>query len=127
MSTLVVSNISDGTTTVGASYVTNGSAKAWVNFNGTGTVSIRDAFNTSSLIDNAVGDYTINFNSSFANASYVGGGLGSVGPAAQGWGDLIVRDSNAIPTASAIRLGHIGYVDWQDCNYGLPSFFGDLA
>ena len=41
MSTLNVSNITDGTTTVGTSYVVNGSAKAWVTFNGTGTVAIQ--------------------------------------------------------------------------------------
>jgi len=41
MSTLNVSNITDGTTTVGTNYVVNGSAKAWVNFNGTGTMAAR--------------------------------------------------------------------------------------
>jgi len=42
MSTLNVSNITDGTDTVGTSYVVNGSAKAWVNFNGTGTIAARE-------------------------------------------------------------------------------------
>jgi len=37
-------------------------AKAWVNFNGTGTVAIRDAYNVSSITDNGVGIYAINFN-----------------------------------------------------------------
>ena len=127
MSTLVVSNISDGTTTVGASYVTNGSAKAWVNFNGTGTAVIRDSMNVSSLTDNTVGDYTISYTNNFANATYSGGGFGSVANDGTGWGHLIVRDTNAIPTASAIRLGHIGYANWADCQYGLPVLFGDLA
>lgn len=36
-------------------------ARAWVNFNGTGTVSIRAAHNVSSVTDNGVGDYTVNF------------------------------------------------------------------
>jgi hypothetical protein len=43
MSTIIASNISDGTTSVASTYVVNGSAKAWVNFNGTGTVAIRDS------------------------------------------------------------------------------------
>ena len=42
MSTLNVSNITDGTTTVGTSYVVNGSAKAWVSINhNSGTPSIQ--------------------------------------------------------------------------------------
>lgn len=45
-------------------------AKAWVNFNGTGTLSIRSSFNISSVIDNGVGNYTINFIIPFMNSNY---------------------------------------------------------
>jgi hypothetical protein len=45
-------------------------AKAWVNFNGTGTVAIRAAGNVSSITDNGIGDYTINFTTAFADANY---------------------------------------------------------
>ena len=38
----------------------SGLAKAWVNFNGTGTVAIRASFNVSSITDNSAGNYTIN-------------------------------------------------------------------
>lgn len=41
--------------------VVQGTAKAWVNFNGTGTVAIRAAFNVSSITDNGTGNYTVNF------------------------------------------------------------------
>ena len=44
--------------------------KAWVNFNGTGTVAIRASFNVSSITDNGVGDYTVNFTSALADANY---------------------------------------------------------
>ena len=70
MSTLVVSNINDGTTTVPATYVTNGSAKAWVNFNGTGTIAARDSFNLSSLTDNGTGQYTVSLSAAMASADY---------------------------------------------------------
>ena len=70
MSTLNVSNITDGTTTVGTSYVVNGSAKAWVNFNGTGTIAIRDSLNVASLTDINVGRYEVNFTNSMADANY---------------------------------------------------------
>lgn len=44
--------------------------KAWVNFNGTGTVAIRDSYNVSSITDNGTGRYTVNFSTAMANANY---------------------------------------------------------
>ena len=70
MSTLNVSNITDGTDTIGTGYVVNGSAKAWVNFNGTGTIAARDSFNVASLTDNGTGNYSVNFTNNMANANY---------------------------------------------------------
>lgn len=45
-------------------------AKAWVNFNGTGTVAIRDSYNVSSITDNAVGQYYVNFSTPMNNTNY---------------------------------------------------------
>ena len=45
-------------------------AKVWVNFNGTGTVAIRDDFNVSSITDNGTGQYTVNFSSNLSDANY---------------------------------------------------------
>ena len=45
-------------------------AKAWVNFNGTGTVAIRDSYNVSSITDNGTGNYTVNYSTAFSNANY---------------------------------------------------------
>ena len=45
-------------------------AKAWVNFNGSGTVAIRDSYNVSSITDNSTGNYTVNFSTAMANANY---------------------------------------------------------
>ena len=50
--------------------VVNGTAKAWVNFNGQGTVAIRRAFNVSSITDNGTGDYVINFTKAMADSDY---------------------------------------------------------
>jgi hypothetical protein len=44
---------------------------AWVNFNGTGTVAIRDSENVSSITDISTGRYTVNFAASMSNADYV--------------------------------------------------------
>ena len=101
MSTLVVSNINDGTTTVPATYVTNGSAKAWVNLNGTGTIAIRDSHNISSATDNTTGDYTFNVSNSFADANYNGSGMGC-GPT-DPYRIVNFRGSVA-PTSSAFRV-----------------------
>jgi hypothetical protein len=46
-------------------------AKAWVNFNGTGTVAIRSSFNVTSITDNGTGDYTVNFTTALTDANYV--------------------------------------------------------
>ena len=59
-----------GSMTFPTDTVVDGSAKAWVNFNGTGTVAIRRAFNVSSITDNAVGDYTVNFTAALADGNY---------------------------------------------------------
>jgi hypothetical protein len=64
-----LSNVA-GTQTVPVATVAQGSAKAWVNFNGTGTVAIRAAFNVSSITDNATGDYTANFTTAMPDANY---------------------------------------------------------
>jgi len=64
-------------------------AKAWVNFNGTGTVAIRASGNVSSITDNGTGNYTINFTSALADANYMMAGsitrsgfpqTGTIGP-----------------------------------------------
>lgn len=49
---------------------TNNNVKAWVNFNGTGTVAIRASFNVSSITDNGTGEYTINFSTALSDANY---------------------------------------------------------
>ena len=45
-------------------------AKAWVNFNGTGTVAIRASGNVSSITDNGTGDYTLNFTVAMTDTNY---------------------------------------------------------
>jgi hypothetical protein len=105
-------------------YVVQGSAKAWVNWNGTGTVAIRDSFNTASITDNGTGDYTTNISSAMGNANYCYTALGG-----DTSGSLSVRIENASNrTTTTIDL--ISYdtsnaqLDIQDVN---SLFHGDLA
>ena len=44
--------------------------RAWVNFNGTGTVAIRGSFNVSSITDTATGRYTVNLTNAMPDANY---------------------------------------------------------
>ena len=64
--------------------IAQGRAKMWVNFNGTGTVAIRDSFNVSSVTDAGTGLYGVNFSTNMPNGNYcsvsagnTGGGAGS--------------------------------------------------
>lgn len=48
----------------------DGLCKAWVNFNGTGTVAIRASYNVSSITDNATGQYTVNMTNAMSDTDY---------------------------------------------------------
>ena len=68
--TLTISTLSDGTNSTSATNCIQGSAKAWVNFNGVGGASIRSSYNISSITYNGTGDYTINFTNAMTDANY---------------------------------------------------------
>jgi len=72
MSTLKVNTLQDasGGNASTTEQISEGRVKAWVNFDGAGTVAIRDSFNISSITDNHTGTYTANFSSAFANVNY---------------------------------------------------------
>lgn len=82
MSTLNTTNITNGTDSITVEGAVKGSAKAWVNFNGTGVVAIRASFNVSSITDNGTGSYTVNFTTAMADTNWSGvitvGGIGGV-------------------------------------------------
>ena len=104
MSTLKVGTIQD--TSAGSSstpaQIMNGRAKAWVKWNGTGTLAINGSYNVSTVTDNGTGDYQVNFTTAFANANYTAnfqgddatiGGTGHPTP-------YIFRDSGDFMTTS---------------------------
>ena len=59
-----------GNNSIATSFVAGGSAKQWVNFNGTGTIAIRDSLNTTSLTDNGTGDQSVTIANDMDNANY---------------------------------------------------------
>jgi len=64
--TLYVNDIIEATTNGGKVFP----AKAWINFQGTGTITIRDDGNCSSIADRTTGEYTVNFSSSMPSSHY---------------------------------------------------------
>jgi hypothetical protein len=63
------------------SVVTAFGVRAWVNFNGTGTVAIRASGNVSSITDRGVGNYTVNFATNMPDADYAVHGSGKLADA----------------------------------------------
>ena len=126
MSNLVVSNISDGTDTVETSYVVNGSAKAWVNFDGQSTATIRDSLNMSSIADNGTGDYTLTYSNSLT------GVFTNIIACSQS-GRSVTERSMAYDTATASSFIMGTYRDTgsqqvtNDNSLNYAAVFGDLA
>ena len=75
MSTLAVGTIKSVSSAAPVFQNTSGTekgqlCKAWINFNGTGTIAIRDSFNVSSITDNGQGDYTVTMTNAMSNTTY---------------------------------------------------------
>ena len=98
---------SSSTVTVAALSTASGSApsysaRAWVNFNGTGAVAIRASGNVSSITDNGTGDYTVNFTTAMSDANYaVVGIVGDTGSATFG---VLTGPRTSAATTSAFRF-----------------------
>jgi hypothetical protein len=77
--------------------------RAWVNFNGTGTVAIRASGNVSSITDHGTGKYTINFTTALEDADYCAVAAFTTGSTTNPAG----QDGQAIPVvyaAGSIRM-----------------------
>jgi hypothetical protein len=101
--TLTITTLSDGTNSTSATNCIQGSAKAWVNFNGTGTVAIRASYNVSSITDNGTGDYTINFTNAFSDTNYVALGTCNINLVGNN-SRLVSAPVSQAPTTSSIRI-----------------------
>ena len=74
--------------------------RAWVNFNGTGTVAIRASGNVSSITDNAVGNYRINFTTAIVDANYCPTGTAEDVTS----GSFVTGDAATVPTTSGFTF-----------------------
>ena len=118
-------------TSEGGAATTNlvqGLAKAWVNFNGTGTVAIRDSFSTSSITDGGTGVYTFNYATAMTDANHSGGGLCNYDN--NGWGDIVLYANNASAspfTTTSMLFRTLEYASVFDAAHITPQILGDLA
>jgi len=64
---------------VGRQHFHAGHCKAWANIDGTGTVGVTASYNCSSVTDNALGDWSVNFTTSMSSTGYCGLGFGARG------------------------------------------------
>ena len=73
MSTIKVTNIQDtsGGNNSTSEEIKKGRARVWVDFNGTGTVAVRNDYNVNTISDDGTGLYTINFSITMSNANFV--------------------------------------------------------
>jgi hypothetical protein len=93
-------------------------ARAWVNFNGIGTVAIRGSGNVSSITDNGVGDYTINFITPMPDVNYCVLGFASYTPS--GSPAAIVTNNNTFaPALGSVRVmvGDTATGSWIDSSH----------
>ena len=131
-SILRVNTLTDASSnnSVATSVLFNGSGKAWINMNGTGTVAIRDSYNIASITDNGTGDHTQTFTSAFTNNDYAPASCtqDDESDTANGTGSMpsIYRNTTGLAT-SAMRLGTSVGSTRYDITGIFASVHGDLA
>lgn len=82
--------------------------RAWVNFNGVGTVAIRAAGNVTSITDNGVGNYTVNFTTAMPNTNYAL--IANSGDFASGTAYLYAQERMGTRSISSVAVA-TGYVN----------------
>jgi len=96
MSTLKVNDITEATSGGGKIWP----SRAWVNFNGQGTVAIRSDGNVSSITDNGTGQYTTNFSNALSSANYAVGSTAGYGSTTATDGGLYGIYGTSVTTTS---------------------------
>ena len=113
-----------GNNSVGMSFVAEGTAKAWMSFNGTGSAALRDSFNPSSLTDNSTGNFTQTLSNAMGNASF----SGTTHVIVTTNGDCTATGEATAPTTTTFKIGCRALANTLlDPQYGMTNIHGDLA
>ena len=109
-------------------FVVEGSAKAWVGFNGGGTAAINDSLNTASITDSGTGLYTFAFTTSMNNADY-----SSTATAKETDSTNAANNNGTGAMLHTYATGSFKFVSFspdgnaRDCTVGNTNTHGDLA
>jgi hypothetical protein len=124
-SVLNVDTIADKAGTGPVGLTKQEAAKAWMKFNASsGTPSINDSLNFSSFTDEATGNHTISFSSSFSNANYAF----LTGASVVGTDGRVAYNSNDAPATGSFRIVTANSsFSATDCTHCSVAFLGDLA
>jgi len=106
----------------GSSAVAYG-CRAWVNFNGTGTVAIRSSGNVSSITDNGTGDYTVNFTTAMPDVNYCAEVSAGRLPNGGGGGERVSFNYVDNYTTSSVRVLN---TQPSSTNFDQPSMFVEI-
>jgi hypothetical protein len=98
--------------------------RAWVNFNGTGTVAIRASGNVTSITDNGSGDYTVNITTAMPDANYAVTASAKYNSSTN-YHTVTLGDisGGSNPTTTTCRLMSMANTVNQDCDYVTAAFF----
>jgi hypothetical protein len=95
--------------------------RAWVNFNGTGTVAIRASFNVSSITDRGTGKYTVNFTTAMPDANYCING--TLGPGNDTDIASLTAYLSSAPSTSSVQINSSFGSGFDDRPYVLVTIF----
>ena len=123
MSTIKVGTLlaADGSTTTQPSIpaLDKRMAKAWVNFNGTGTVAIRDSYNVSSVVTTGNAQFKVNFSTNMSSVNFCAFVTArGVAASSRGLGTLNHDLANTISAVNVLTLNAANgdYVDSPEVN-----------
>jgi len=127
-SVLNVDTIADKAGTGPVALTKQSAAKAWINFNGTGTPAARKSFNTSTITDNGTGQFRISMVSAMSDADFalIGSCIGDGATSNRTASLMGSRGSNttSIMDVNTVRADTDAQIDWT---HNSAATFGDLA
>ena len=125
MSEIRATTISDSAGTGPITLTGQQAAKMWANLNGSGTIALRDSFNTSTVTDSGTGVYDFNFTNALANDDYAS--PSAAGNTAGSFRCPLVHDGDVVSTTSfRIRIDNSSSTS-VDAVYVHTETLGDLA
>ena len=120
-----------GNNSIATSFVAGGSAKAWINLNGGGTIATRGSFNVASIADEGTGAYQTNLTSATADANYALAGTSGDGGSNSGCWHSTGYNVNSYNTSNTTSSFHqqIYYATASvaDTSFVYCTLHGDLA